>query len=144
MEPLLNHRFSSLFTETQFVNDFNQNLSERLSLMPTPYSNVLVRYYTQQRFHRCLNTWKNSIRVIPLPPIDLPKHETDFSGTFSLHELMMTSSNGNISRVTGPLCGDRWTVNSPHKDQWCWALMFSLICARINGWVNNREAVDLM
>ena len=37
----------------------------------------------------------------------------------------------------------RSTVNSPHKDQWRGALMFSLICARINGWVNNREAGDL-
>ena len=34
-------------------------------------------------------------------------------------------------------------VNSPHKGQWCGALMFSLICARINNWVNNREAGDL-
>ena len=34
-------------------------------------------------------------------------------------------------------------VNSPHKGQWRWALMFSLICAWINGWVNNREAGDL-
>ena len=34
-------------------------------------------------------------------------------------------------------------VNSPHKDQWRGALMFSLICNRINGWVNNREAGDL-
>ena len=34
-------------------------------------------------------------------------------------------------------------VNSPHKGQWHRALMFSLICAWINGWVNNREAGDL-
>ena len=34
-------------------------------------------------------------------------------------------------------------VNSPHKGQWGGALMFSLICAWINGWVNNRDAVDL-
>ena len=34
-------------------------------------------------------------------------------------------------------------VNSPHKGQWRGALMFSLICARINDWVNNREAGDL-
>ena len=34
-------------------------------------------------------------------------------------------------------------VNSPHKGQWLGALMFSLICARINDWVNNREAGDL-
>ena len=34
-------------------------------------------------------------------------------------------------------------VNSPHKGQWHGALMFSLIYAWINDWVNNREAVDL-
>ena len=37
----------------------------------------------------------------------------------------------------------RSPVNSPHKGQWRGALMFSLICAWINGWVNNREAGDL-
>ena len=37
----------------------------------------------------------------------------------------------------------RSSVNSPHKGQWRGALMFSLISARINGWVNNREAFDL-
>ena len=37
----------------------------------------------------------------------------------------------------------RSPVNSPHKGQWHGALMFPLICARINGWVNNREAGDL-
>ena len=37
----------------------------------------------------------------------------------------------------------RSPVNSPHKGHWRGALMFTLICARINGWVNNREAGDL-
>ena len=37
----------------------------------------------------------------------------------------------------------RSPVNSPHKDQWRGALMFSLICVWINGWVHNREAGDL-
>ena len=37
----------------------------------------------------------------------------------------------------------RWPLNSPHKGQWRGALMFSLICASINGWVNNHEAGDL-
>ena len=36
----------------------------------------------------------------------------------------------------------RSPVNSPHKGQWCGALMFSLICVWINSWVNNREAGD--
>ena len=50
----------------------------------------------------------------------------------------MTSSNGNIFHVTGPLCGPWWIPR-----QWRGALMFSLICARIDGLVNNGEAGDL-
>ena len=37
----------------------------------------------------------------------------------------------------------RSPVNSTHKGQWRGALMFSLICSPINGWVNNGEAGDL-
>ena len=37
----------------------------------------------------------------------------------------------------------RSRVNYPHKGQWRGALMFSLICAWINGGVNNCEAGDL-
>ena len=52
---------------------------------------------------------------------------------------MMTSSNGNIFRVTGHLCGEftghRW-IPRGHKGQWRGALVFSLISAWINGWVN--------
>ena len=44
---------------------------------------------------------------------------------------MMTSSNGHSFRVAGPLCGEF----TGHKGQWRGALMFSLICAWINGWV---------
>ena len=36
----------------------------------------------------------------------------------------------------------RSSVNSPHKGQWRGALMFSLICAWINVWANNRAAGD--
>ena len=37
----------------------------------------------------------------------------------------------------------RSPVNYLHKGQWRGALMFSLICIWINGWVNNGEAGDL-
>ena len=57
---------------------------------------------------------------------------------------MWTSSNGNIFRVTGPLCGNSpVTGEFPAKGQWRGALKFYLIYAWINGWVNNREAGDL-
>ena len=74
--------------------------------------------------------------------------------------------NSIILYIIAPLCGDAthdyvmklkhfsryWPfvrgihqspVTSPHKGQWRWALMFSLICTWINGWVNNGEAGDL-
>ena len=55
--------------------------------------------------------------------------------------LMMTSSNGNIFCVTGPLCGNSpVTGEFPSHSQWREGLSFSLICAWINGWVNRREA----
>ena len=39
--------------------------------------------------------------------------------------------------------GIHWSpVNSPHKGQWHGDLMFSLIGAWINAWVNNREAAE--
>ena len=52
---------------------------------------------------------------------------------------MMTSLNGNIFRVAGPLYGEF----TGHKGQWRGDLVFSLIWAWRNGWVNNREAGDL-
>ena len=54
---------------------------------------------------------------------------------------MMTSSNGTIFRVTGPLC-EEFTGHGefPAQRQWRGALIFSLICARIIAWVNDREA----
>ena len=60
------------------------------------------------------------------------------------HTTMMTSSNGNIFRVTGPLCGEftgpgEFPIQRPVMR----SFNVSLICVWINGWVNNREAGDL-
>ena len=77
----------------------------------------------------------------------------------------MTSLNGKVVRIPGHFLRNlhddviKWKhfprnwpfvrgihrspVNSPHKGQWRGALVFSLVCVRINGWVNNREAGDL-
>ena len=58
---------------------------------------------------------------------------------------IMTSSNGNIFPRYWPFVRGihRSPVNSTHKGQWSGAMMFSLICAWIKVWVNNREAGDL-
>ena len=59
---------------------------------------------------------------------------------------MMTSSNGNIFRVTGLLWGEftghRWipATKVSNAELWCF---FNLVCAWTNGWANNRDAGDL-
>ena len=58
---------------------------------------------------------------------------------------MMASSNGNILRVTGPLCGEitghQWIPLTKASDADLWCVFF--ICARINDWGNSRAAGDL-
>ena len=59
---------------------------------------------------------------------------------------MMASSNGNIFCVTGPLCREftaqRW-IPPTLGGQCRGALVFSLIYAWTNGWVNTCDAGDL-
>ena len=58
---------------------------------------------------------------------------------------MMTSSNENIFRVAGHLCGEftghRWIPRTMASDAELWC--FCLIRVWMNGWVNNHEAGDL-
>ena len=74
---------------------------------------------------------------------DLGTHMSHIDANLLLY--MMMSSNGNIFRITGHLCGEftgyRWIPRT--KGKWRGAWMFSLIYARINGWVNTGESGDL-
>ena len=64
-------------------------------------------------------------------------------GTHSID--MVTSSNENLFRVTGPLWGEstghRWIPS--HKVQRRGALIFSFFCTWTNAWANTRHAGDL-
>ena len=61
------------------------------------------------------------------------------------HDIMMTSSKWKHFPRCQPFVRGihRSSVNSRHRGQWRGVLMFSSICAWINGWVNNHEAGDL-
>ena len=64
------------------------------------------------------------------------------SGRFCLLSRLTThddaSKSKNFPRYWPFVRGiHRSPVNSPHKSQWRGALVFSLICVWINGWVNN-------
>ena len=78
----------------------------------------------------------------------------EFSKNFQWHGACWVSSPGyrscpwwrhNMETFSALLaiCAGKSRVNFTHKGQWRGALMFSLICVWINGWVNNRKAGDL-
>ena len=85
----------------------------------------------------CPNTLVNYKDTVPQQIEAWAKWETLYT--------MITLSNGNIFRVTSPLCGEisgpRWIPCKKASDAELWC--FYLICTRINGSVNNREAGDL-
>ena len=58
---------------------------------------------------------------------------------------MRMSSNGNIFRATGPLCGEftghRWIPCTKTSDAELWCFLWSM--PWIKGWVNNRQTDDL-
>ena len=63
-------------------------------------------------------------------------------GSFSVN--MMTSSNGNISALLALCVGNSPVPGEfPAQRPVTRALLLSLVCARINGWVNNGETGDL-
>ena len=62
-------------------------------------------------------------------------------GCVSCFHCIMTSSDGNIFHVTGPLyglfTGHRWIPLTKANDAELWCFLWS------NGWVSNRDAADL-
>ena len=70
------------------------------------------------------------------------KYNHNTKGTLSLHDdVIKWKSFPRYWPFVRGIHGQ--PVNSPHKGQWHGALMFSLICAWINGCANNCEAGDL-
>ena len=97
-------------------------------------TNILRDYFTDRPCH-CPSASEVILRDIGMYPWTPP-----------ITDNMMTSPNRNIFRVTGHLCGEftghRWIPSTTQRPVTL-SLMFSLICSRINGWVNNGEAGDL-
>ena len=74
--------------------------------------------------------------------IGRPRIDSNLSGSRKLHDDVIKWKHFPRYR---PFVWEthRWPVNSPHKGQWRGTLVFTLICAWIDGWVNNREVGDL-
>ena len=81
-----------------------------------------------------------SIRVVHKFSVDLwPNYIMYFQISFNDGVIKWKHFPRNWPFVRGI---HRSPVNSPHKGQWRGALMFSLICVWINGWVNNLVIWD--
>ena len=109
-------------------------------------------YFNQQNTIYCLNCYRNTRRNhTHVYAVYDTKWLVLFHilKSFRCHEahplfinIMMTYSNGNIFRVTGPLWQriQRPSVDCPHKGQLRGALVFSLNCAWTNGWKHAQDA----
>ena len=75
----------------------------------------------------------------PYPSFKIPRHRMwRLIGPWWRH--LMETFSALLALFAGEL---PVTGEFPSKDQWRGALMFSLICVWINGWVNNPNAGDL-
>ena len=82
--------------------------------------------------------WQTLCPVVMLSTSGAASHEhfcNQYVVISSLRVVMMTSWNGSIFCVTGPLCGEFTS------DAELWCILWS--APWINGWVYNREAGDL-
>ena len=92
-----------------------------------------------------LPQWQISMKVICIKPQQNIWNKVENLGIWCIPcSMMMTSSNGNIFRVTGLLCRE-FTCHSEFPAQRPVMRSFDVFlpCAWINDWVNNREAGDL-
>ena len=106
---------------------------------PSHYLNQCWVAFTWGQFHKKYSQTYSKCSEITLSKL-LPFLQ-GANGAHSLHDDVIKWKH--VPRYWHCVREIRWSpVNSPHKGQWCRALMFSLICAWINGWVNNREAGD--
>ena len=91
---------------------------------------------------RCPRSWIEMCRAMFLNQLNQMKADVEHSDIRVCHDEVIKWKQ--LPRYWTFLRGiHRSPVNSPHKGQWRGALMFSLICAWINGWINNGEAGDL-
>ena len=98
---------------------------------------VCAIHYSEIRITGLL--WRESTQLpVTLRPVTRKAFSRDpYKNAWWRHEMETLSAKLALCAGNSPV-----PVNSPHKAQWRGALMFSLICVWINGWVNNREAGD--
>ena len=87
-------------------------------------TNLSPKHHTKTKYER--NLWRKSIwRCLSSIKFQLLVRSQDAKDSYT----MMTSSNGNIFRVTGPLCGEftghRWIPLKKANDAALWCFLWS-------------------
>ena len=113
----------------------------RVTWRRTSYWSTLIQILTYRLFGtKPIHEPMTAYRL--LDPAGQTSIETDSKFNFYCRKSWWRHQMETLSALLA-ICVGNSPVNSPHKGQWRGALMFSLICVCINGWVNNREAGDL-
>ena len=88
----------------------------------------ILQSCTQPSICAAVYSWPNELSILHLEsPLSWWRHQMETFSALLFFVLVI-----------------HWSpVNSPHRGQWRGALMFSLICAWTNKWVNNRDAGGL-
>ena len=116
-----------------------------LSLINTdrfyPYSSGLLHWHRGNHINAPVlvkQTWKIWIKKLQPRQNKAQQNRPVCYGTYCIHDDVIKCKH--FPRYWPFVRGiHRSPVNSPHKGLWRGALMCSLICARINGWVNNGD-----
>ena len=121
----LKRYFVQMFIIRHVESDFSPSF--RLNMQPIPYNKWFHVPQCDQHWYSAgagLRTFKewSKVRIY----------------TWWRHQMKTIAALLVLCVVNLPV-----TSEFPHKDPWRWALIFSLICAWINGWVSNRWAGDL-
>ena len=122
-----------------------KSFSFAIALHPTCLGGVGVKAkWMQNQIGNMRNILPHVFSIVPkmlgIQLIHL-RHCTFFR-IMRVHAVVVTSSKGNIVRVTGLFMRGthRSPVDCPYKGQWGGALISSLMCAWTNSGANNRDA----
>ena len=138
-------------------------MASQIASLTIVYSTVYSE--ADQRKHQS-STWLAFVMEIHRWPVNSPHRGPVTWQMFPFDNVMMMMHNDDVcinkihfiqfvthswwrhqmetfSALLAICAGNSPAPGEQHEGQWRGALMFSLICAWINGWVNNGEAGDL-